>query len=103
MRMVMGAKTAVSTAEATSTQVMSENVADPPMRPRTAVTRWLTGLTSTTACRPEGMVLGSTKMFDAKVSGMITIIDTPMTAFGLRITRPRIVNTQLRENAKTKI
>ncbi|CPU65392.1 Uncharacterised protein [Mycobacteroides abscessus] len=71
------------------------------MSPRTAVTRCVTGLTSTKRCSTTGIVDGSTKMFDANVSGMSTSIDVPMTALGERSTSPSAVNTQLSANANT--
>jgi hypothetical protein len=97
----MGASTAVSTAELTSTHPTSENVAVPAMRPRVAVTRWLTGLTSTQACSQPGIVDGSTNTLLANVSGNSSIMLTPITAFGVRMISPRIVNVQLSENENT--
>lgn len=44
IRMAMGAKAAVRSAEATSTHTMSTIAAFPCMRPREAVTRCVTGL-----------------------------------------------------------
>ena len=51
------------------TQPIWPAVAVPPIRPRSAVTRWLTGLTSTKARSQPGIVRGSTKTLLAKVSG----------------------------------
>ena len=90
-RIVIGATTAVSSAEATSTQATWPPIAVPAISPRMAVTRWLTGLTPTQACRNGGMVAGSAKMLLAKVSGIRISIEVPITASGERSTSPRAV------------
>jgi hypothetical protein len=69
MRIASGAKTAVTTSEATSTQITSPASTLPCMRPRDALARWLTGFTDTTVCIQPGMVSGLTKMLLTKVSG----------------------------------
>src|SRR5690554_4868200 len=97
----MGASTAVRHAAAISTHITCEGVTVPAIVPRTAVTRCETGLRLTHDWSHEGIVDGSTKMLLANVSGMSTIIEVPITAFGVRMTRPRMVKAQLSANAKT--
>ena len=64
--MVSGAKTVVSVAAASSTQPICPAVTVPCISPRTAVTRWVIGLTSMNARNQDGMVCGSTKTLLAK-------------------------------------
>ena len=73
-----GAKTAVSTAQA-STQPAAPAAPVPDVRPHTAVVRWITGLTSTKARSQPDMICGPTKMLPAKVSGIKIIMDMPLT------------------------
>src|SRR5262249_23195621 len=69
-RIVSGAKTAVSTAQA-STQPAAPAAPVPDVRPHTAVVRWITGLTSTKARSQPDMICGPTKMLPAKVSAAL--------------------------------
>src|SRR5882757_9079713 len=70
--MVSGANTAAIAAEASRTSLICPAVAVPAIAARAVVTRWVTGLASTTACSQIGMVRGSTKMLLARVSGNST-------------------------------
>src|SRR5215212_1142727 len=79
---VGGAKTAVSAAAATSTQSSCAAVALPCMSPRSAVARWLVGLTSATALGHDGMLPGSTKTLLMKVSGKRITNPMLITALG---------------------
>src|ERR671910_3102822 len=99
--MVMGPKTATSSADETSTQPISPAGTEPCIRPRTTVARWVIGLTSTTACNHPGIVFGSTKMLLTNVSGNITIMLTPATEFGVRRIRLSIVHSHDRQNENT--
>ena len=85
---MIGASTAVSTTDATRTHMIPVRSGSPAMRLRTAVTRCVTGFTSTKRCSTTGIVDGSTKMFDANVSGMSTSIDVPSGEFGLVVGEP---------------
>src|SRR6266508_2868546 len=100
--LVSGANTAVSAADAASTQPTCPALAVPAIRPRVAVTRWLTGLTSMKACSQPGMVWGSTKMLLARVRGNSTSRLRLLTALGARSTSPRVVQIHDRPNANTR-
>src|SRR5690625_7279125 len=69
-RIVIGAKMAVMAAGEMSASVTAARFGSPSMRPRTAVTRCVIGFSATTDCNQSGIVTGSTKIFDAKVSGI---------------------------------
>src|ERR671910_223884 len=99
--MVMGPKTATSSAEETSTQPISPAGTEPSIRPRTTVARWVIGLPSTTACIHPGIVFGSTKMLLPNVSGNNTRMLTPATEFGVRTIRLSIVHNHDRQNENT--
>jgi hypothetical protein len=69
------------------------------MRPRDAVTRRETGLTSTNASSPLGSVSGSTKMLLRKVSGNSAMKPPFITALGARSSSPTVVKTHASPNA----
>src|SRR6516165_1105337 len=73
-RAVRGANTAARMVEASSTQAICPPAGAPAIRARSAVTRWLTGLTETKACSQPGMVRGVTKTLLARVSGNRTTV-----------------------------
>ena len=91
----MGPKTATRSTDETSTQPISPAGAEPCIRPRTTVARWVIGLTSTTAYNHPGIVFGSTKMLLTNISGNISIMLTPATEFGVRRIRllPKLSST----------
>ncbi|GAB2469920.1 hypothetical protein GCM10027162_76420 [Streptomyces incanus] len=62
----------------------------------------MTGLLSTKAWSRPGMVPGSTKTLDRKVSGKITVMLTPITDFSVRSINPDIVQIHENANAKTR-
>ena len=68
------------------------------VRSRTALTRWLTGLTLTHACIQPGIVSAGTKALEAKVSGNMIIIETPCTAEALLIRQP--ISAKIQDSAK---
>src|SRR5690625_228627 len=101
-----GPKTAISTRQYTSTSRTEPAEYTPAISSRMLVTTTETGLTSTAPCNQSGMVRGSTKMFEAKVSGIRMNMDTPMAACSLRTTNEMTVHTQerlkLNTNSNTK-
>jgi hypothetical protein len=71
------------------------------MSPREAVTRNEIGFAFTTASSALGSVFGSTNVLLRNVSGKSAMNPAFMTAFGDRISRPIVVNTQARPNENT--
>ena len=77
------------------------SVAVPAIRSRTAVTRIATGLTSMKAWSQPGMVAGSTKMLEAKVSGISTSQLIVITTEGVRTISASTTKIQLMPKPKT--
>lgn len=69
---------------------------------RTALVRWLIGLTSTQACSQPGMVSVRAKMFAPKVSGKPMSIAVPCTLRGFFIVTPSTTKIHDIANAKTR-
>ena len=70
------------------------------MSPRTALTRWLIGLTSTNACSQPGMVSAATKTLLPNASGKISRNMIPCTAPGVRTIIPTYTEIQPKHSAK---
>jgi hypothetical protein len=99
---VSGAKIASRAATASSTQAICPAAGWPASRPRSAVTRWLTGLTCTNACSHPGMVWGWTNTLLARVSGNSTTVPALITACAVRSSRPTAVQAHDRHSAKAR-
>ena len=67
---------------------------------RSAVTKWLTGLRLTKACKNFGKVLTGIKAFERKVRSIITVIEMPVIAAELVITCPIKAKIQLIDQLK---
>jgi hypothetical protein len=80
---------------------MSVPSALPSISPREAVARIEMGFTSTNARSRDGSVDGSTKTLDRNVSGKIPMKPAFITAFGVRSSRPKVVNSHDRPKEKT--
>src|SRR5215831_57879 len=100
--MVSGPNTAVSTADARSTQPTSPTAGVPFIRARSAVTRWLTGFTFTKALSQAGSVAGLTKTLLANVNGSCTAKLMTVTAWADRSARPSAVQIHDTLKAKTR-
>src|SRR6478672_6924359 len=83
--------TATTAAQPPSAQSTSVVTPPPAIMVRTAVTTWLTGLIFTNVCSQLGRVSAGTNALLRKVSGNITIIEMPCTAWALRATVPNQV------------
>ena len=68
---------------------------------RSAVTKWLTGLRLTKACKNFGKVLTGIKAFERKVRSIITVMEMPVIAAELVITCPIKAKIQLIDQLKT--
>lgn len=101
--MVSGPKTAVRAADASSTQPTWPAAAVPAIRARSAVTRWLTGFTSTKARSQPGKVAGLTNTLLANVSGNCTAKLMTVTAWADLSARPRAVQIHDTLKAKTRM
>src|SRR3954447_9590248 len=99
--MVTGPKTAMNRPAHPSDQAISSAGQSPAINPRTAEDRWVIGLLLTKAWSQPGIVRGSTKTLDRKVSGKITIMLTPITDFSVRSSSPNIVQIHEKANEKT--
>src|SRR3954468_20237878 len=99
MRMAIGALIATMIAEAAKVQTMSAATSVPCIRPRDAFVRCETGLKRTNTCNQPGIVLGSTKMLLANVSGIRNRKLVVITDSGVLTTMPKMIQIQDTANA----
>src|SRR5262252_1901673 len=101
--MVIGVKTARTTAHDSRAQPMSPSDALPAIRSRTAITTRVTGLTLTMAWSQPGIVLSDTQMFVVNTKGNKIMMLACITDSGVRIVNPKIVQIVVRLNANTSM
>src|SRR5690625_66105 len=102
MNIEIGPNTATSTTQYSSTVATEVAWKEPAISSRMLVTTTETGFTSTTGSSQLGMVLGSTKMFEANVSGIRMNMEMPIAACSVRTAREMTVHTQDRLKLNTR-